>query len=137
MVSRPDHDDAGDAPLTRGHWWDDEGDEPDPRWSLANERTFLAYNRTALALVVAGLAVSGSRAAATNAPLWLAVLGIPLLALGAYVAVMGRQRMIDAQRAMRMGEPMPRPPVRAVLTYGIVGVAAIAIVSAAISLLFT
>ena len=33
------------------------GAEPDPRFSLANERTFLAWIRTALALVAAGVAV--------------------------------------------------------------------------------
>ena len=35
----------------------DEGTEPDPRFTFANERTFLAWSRTALALVVAGLGV--------------------------------------------------------------------------------
>ena len=35
----------------------DGGEDPDPRFSLANERTFLAWLRTGLALVVAGLAV--------------------------------------------------------------------------------
>jgi putative membrane protein len=105
-------------------WWPVEGDEPDPRWSLANERTFLAYNRTALALIVAGLAVTGSRAAA-DVPRWLAFFGIPFLALGAYVAVAGRHRMVEAQRAMRMGEPMPAPPLGTVLTVGLVAVAVI------------
>ena len=32
-----------------------EGEEPDPRFTLANERTFLAWVRTALALVAAGI----------------------------------------------------------------------------------
>jgi putative membrane protein len=32
----------------------DDGTEPDPRFTFANERTFLAWSRTALALVVAG-----------------------------------------------------------------------------------
>src|SRR5690242_8700039 len=35
----------------------DHGDDPDPRFSLANERTFLAWIRTGLAFVAAGLAV--------------------------------------------------------------------------------
>lgn len=33
------------------------GDEPDPRFSLANERTFLAWIRTTLALLAAAAAV--------------------------------------------------------------------------------
>ncbi|HET8988949.1 MAG TPA: DUF202 domain-containing protein, partial [Humibacillus sp.] len=33
------------------------GEDPDPRFSLANERTFLAWVRTSLAFVAAGLAV--------------------------------------------------------------------------------
>ncbi|HET9720820.1 MAG TPA: DUF202 domain-containing protein [Solirubrobacteraceae bacterium] len=34
------------------------GEDPDPRFTFANERTFLAWNRTALALIAAGLARS-------------------------------------------------------------------------------
>lgn len=34
-----------------------QGEEPDPRFSLANERTFLAWIRTGLALVAAGVAL--------------------------------------------------------------------------------
>ncbi|WP_420814622.1 YidH family protein, partial [Kineococcus vitellinus] len=35
------------------------GEEPDPRFSLANERTFLAWVRTSLALLAAGVALEG------------------------------------------------------------------------------
>lgn len=35
-----------------------EGEAPDPRFTFANERTFLAWNRTALALIAAGLAAA-------------------------------------------------------------------------------
>ena len=34
-----------------------QGEEPDPRFSLANERTFLAWLRTGLALIAAGVAI--------------------------------------------------------------------------------
>ncbi|MBV9808904.1 MAG: DUF202 domain-containing protein, partial [Solirubrobacterales bacterium] len=34
------------------------GSDPDPRFTFANERTFLAWNRTALALIAAGLAAA-------------------------------------------------------------------------------
>lgn len=35
--------------------WADEGDTPDYRFSLANERTFLAWIRTALAFLAAAI----------------------------------------------------------------------------------
>lgn len=137
MPPDPDAPDDGRPPVdpvSAVPWWPEEGTEPDPRWSLANERTFLAYNRTALALVVAGLAAVGSHVAA-DAPLWIAAFGIPLLCLGAYVAYMGRHRLVEAQRAMRLGEPLPAPPLGTVLTVGIVGIALAAVVVAIVTLL--
>ena len=41
----------------------EDGTEPDARFTFANERTFLAWSRTALALVVAGLAIAGGEEA--------------------------------------------------------------------------
>ena len=35
--------------------WYEEGEEPDYRFTLANERTFLAWLRTALALIAGGV----------------------------------------------------------------------------------
>lgn len=118
-------------------WWPTAGDEPDPRWTLANERTFLAYQRTALGLLVAGLAASGSRALAA-APLWLAALGIPFVVLGAAVALEGRRRFVTTQQAMRTGAPLEAPRVAAILPWGIAviatvgGVAALAQLAASI-----
>ena len=37
---------------------DRQEDEPDVRFSFANERTFLAWNRTALALIATGIAAT-------------------------------------------------------------------------------
>jgi putative membrane protein len=81
---------------------------------LANERTALAYSRTALAFVVGGLAVAGSRGVA-GTPLWLAALGVPLSLLGAAVAWAGGRRFLATQRAMRTGQPLGVPIVAAVL----------------------
>ena len=94
--------------------WAIDGDEPDPRWSLANERTLLAYSRTALALIVAGLALTGSHQVA-DAPLALAALGLPLVALGGAVSVGGWRRFREAQTAMRRGDPLPLPALGAIL----------------------
>ncbi len=99
-------------------WWPVDGEEPDPRWSLANERTLLAYSRTALGLIVAGLAIAGSHSVA-NLPVWVAVLGFPAIALGAAVAIGGRHRFLRTQRAMRLGEPMPAPLLATLLPLGI------------------
>ena len=57
---------------------DDDGTEPDPRFTFANERTFLAWSRTALALVVAGLGVVQLLPPFPGVPWGRHVLGVPL-----------------------------------------------------------
>jgi putative membrane protein len=103
--------------------------EPDVRFTYANERTFLAWNRTALALVATGVAatqllpefhVSGGRR----------ILGLPLIALGALVAVTSFRHWQANQRAMRRHEPLPRSTMPLVLSIGIGVVAIIAVVLA-------
>jgi putative membrane protein len=115
--------------------WRTAGREPDPRWSLANERTLLAYERTALGFVVAGFAIVGSNAV-SDTPAWLAAIGIPLIVLGGVVAVYGRRRFVAAQLAMRTGQPLPPPKVLAVLPAGVALVAAAGVVLAIVQLLF-
>ena len=110
-------------------WWPTAGEEPDPRWTLANERTFLAYERTALGLLVAGLAVTGSQVLA-GAPLWFAALGIQLIALAAAVGVEGYRRFVTTQAAIRTGAPLDPPGVVGFLPWGIASVAVIGIVAA-------
>ncbi|MDP9387801.1 MAG: DUF202 domain-containing protein [Actinomycetota bacterium] len=121
MTSRANHSSSGGK------------EEPDIRWALANERTLLAYERTALGLLVAGLAVAGARSLA-DAPLWLAALGIPLIGLGAAVGVEGRRRFLTADEAIRAGEPLGPPAVATFLPWGIAAVAAVAAVAAAVQL---
>jgi putative membrane protein len=93
----------------------------------------LAYIRTALGLVVAGLAIAGSHTVA-ELPVWVAVLGLPVITLGGAVAVAGRRRFFAAQRAMRLGEPLPAPTAVSLLPLGIGLIAAVALVVAAIEL---
>jgi putative membrane protein len=87
---------------------DDDGTEPDPRFTFANERTFLAWSRTALALVVAGLGVVQLLPAFPGVPWGRHVLGVPLIVFGAVVAVTAYGEWARNQRAMRRGEPLPR-----------------------------
>ena len=114
-------------------WWPTEGDEPNSQSSLANERTLLAYQRTALGLVVAGLAIAGSHAVA-DTPAWLAFVGLPLIVLGGGVAIEGRTRYLQSQRAMRTGEELGAPRVVAFLPWGIAVVAVLGLVLATIQL---
>jgi putative membrane protein len=79
---------------------------PDPRFTLANERTFLAWTRTALAFVAAGLAVTQLLPDfATSAQ--RQILGLPLLAVGALIAVASVRRWQASEQAMRLGRPLP------------------------------
>ena len=66
-----------------------DGAEPDARFTFANERTFLAWTRTALALVVAGLAIIQLLPPFPGVPWGRHVLGVPLIALGAVISVTG------------------------------------------------
>jgi putative membrane protein len=89
--------------------------EPDYRFTLANERTFLAYVRTALALDAAGLAAT--QFLDPSAELRLA-LGLVLIALGISVVVLGYCRWEASERAMRRGSPLPRLRLPLALSIG-------------------
>ena len=78
---------------------------PDPRFTMANERTFLAWNRTALALIGGGLAVEQFLDTGRTTRLALA---IPLIVLGAIVAGSSYSRWRANEAAMEQGEPLSR-----------------------------
>ncbi|HUN32035.1 MAG TPA: DUF202 domain-containing protein [Trebonia sp.] len=86
----------------------EEGTEPDPRFTFANERTFLAWSRTALALVVAGLGIVQLLPPFPGVPLGRHLLGVPLIVLGAVLAIVAYVEWIRNQRALRRGDPLPR-----------------------------
>ncbi|MBU8859275.1 MULTISPECIES: DUF202 domain-containing protein [unclassified Micromonospora] len=104
------------------------GTPPDYRFSLANERTFLAWLRTGLALVAGGLA-----AAQFLPPLRLAhlreVLAVALLLLGAAVSIRAVDHWARTERAMRLNEELPASRFPAVLAL-VVAVGALLLVAA-------
>ena len=106
----------------------DEGTEPDPRFTFANERTFLAWSRTALALVVAGLGVVQLLPPFPGVPWGRHVLGVPLIVFGAVVAVAAYGEWVRSQRAMRLGRPLPRSVMPRLLAAVITVIAVIAAV---------
>jgi putative membrane protein len=73
----------------------------DYRFLLANERTFLSYVRTALALQVAGLGVLQFLTHGHSAIRY--VLGVALVAAGSYTGFAGHRRMRRNERAIRSG----------------------------------
>ncbi|WP_349826694.1 YidH family protein [Brevibacterium litoralis] len=84
------------------------GAEPDPRFTLANERTFLAWIRTALALMAGGIAVE-----AFTMDLFTDLirkgLSILLLLLGMALAAGSAVRWLRIERAMRHRKALPLP----------------------------
>lgn len=100
--------------------------EPDYRFTLANERTFLAWIRTCFGLLAGGVAVQqfaapfevvGARRAIAFGCLTLAL----ILSCGAYV------RWRQVQRAMRRGQPLPSSPLLWILAAGTVAIAVLAL----------
>ena len=108
-----------------------EESEPDVRFTYANERTFLAWNRTSLALIATGVAAT-QLLPKFQVEWGRRILGLPLIALGAILAITSFVNWRSNERAMRRGEPLPRSVMPFVLCVGIVVVGAIAIVIAAI-----
>ena len=86
-------------------WVYDAGDEPDPRYTLANERTFLAWVRTALGMLAGGVAL---HALGLPESQWIrSVLAIALVVFGALVTGFALIRWARVERAMRSHQPLP------------------------------
>ncbi|WP_345801319.1 DUF202 domain-containing protein [Microbacterium sp. AZCO] len=93
------------------------GDEPDVRFTLANERTFLAWIRTALALLAGGVALevlgldlhAGLRLAAS----------LVLLISGALIPVLAWVSWMRTERAMRQDRPLPASLLGVFLTVAV------------------
>jgi putative membrane protein len=94
------------------------GREPDYRFTLANERTFLAWVRTALALDAGGLAVVQFLPAFAF-PWAREAVGVSLVALGSAVAGASYRRWQRNQAAMRDDAPLPASRLPAVLAWAV------------------
>lgn len=104
--------------------------EPDVRFSYANERTFLAWNRTALALMTAGLAIT-QLLPPFDLPLGRRLIGLPLLILGTTISLASLRQWKRNERAMRRREPLPSSPLPAMVAVVIGACAVVALVLAA------
>jgi putative membrane protein len=100
--------------------------EPDYRFTLANERTFLAWQRTSLGLLAAAVAavqfmpelpIHGMRH----------MLGAMVGILAMLTAGTGLQRWVQVDRAIRHGQPLPRPTTPVYLAVGLVMIALVTV----------
>jgi inner membrane protein YidH len=97
----------------RPRWVYDEGDEPDVRFTFANERTFLAWIRTAVTLLAAGVALD---TLTLGLPIALqTTFAVLYVALGTLSCSAAYVRWARSERALRRREPLPAPVSGAVL----------------------
>ncbi|MFC4001384.1 YidH family protein [Prauserella oleivorans] len=104
-----------------------EESEPDYRFTLANERTFLAWIRTALGLVAGGVAVQqlvpDLAAEAPRTALASVCIGLAFVLAGA-----AYPRWRTVQSAMRRGAPLPRSALLVVLAAGVLVITVFALI---------
>ena len=109
------------------------GDEPDPRFSLANERTALSWMRTALALVAGGVAIV-SLSSLSTLPAWSALVGAAACLGGAALAARAVAAWARVERALRLRQPLPAPRALVALASGVVVLGALTLVLALVEI---
>ncbi|WP_260862014.1 YidH family protein [Citrobacter sp. Marseille-Q6884] len=85
------------------------GEAPDYRFSLANERTFLAWIRTALGFLAAGVGLD-QLAPDFATPIIRELLALLLCLLAGGLAIYGYLRWLSNEKAMRLKEDLPYTP---------------------------
>lgn len=103
------------------------GEEPDVRFSLANERTALAWVRTGLSLVAGGVALT-TLAVIADLPIIVDVMALFACAGGGALALSALFSWRKVERALREDRPLPSPMA---LPWLVAGVFAIAVFFAA------
>ncbi|WP_017834047.1 YidH family protein [Kocuria sp. UCD-OTCP] len=93
------------------------GTEPDPRFTLANERTFLAWIRTSLAFLAGGIAVEAFTEDLFPEPV-RTFLAVVLLLLGVLISGGAAWRWVDVERSLRRKAPLPLPLITPLLGIG-------------------
>jgi len=83
---------------------DTPGHDVDPRFSLANERTYLAWIRTALAMIVGGVVAAKALDFHHEIVRW--AIAAPPIVAGALLALEGHRRWHAYEAAMRQAQPL-------------------------------
>lgn len=105
----------------------DIGEEPDYRFTFANERTFLAWMRTALALDAGGLVLI-EFLGDVSVPYGAQILGTSLVVLGTAIAVVGYGRWARSEEALRLLAPLPASRLPKLLAIGTTLISVLAVV---------
>lgn len=100
------------------------GSEPDPRFSLANERTALAWMRTGMSVIAAGVALA-VYAHAANAPLWIRISSVLACVAGAGIGLWSLVHWRHVEVALRSDRPIPAPSLLLALPVALIPIAAI------------
>ena len=102
--------------------WRRQGSEPDYRFSLANERTFLAWIRTALAVLAGGMLLEQFATRLQTRAIALGV-ALAMCLLAAALALLAYRRWRDNEIAMRHQRKLPWSVLLILLAAGIFGAA--------------
>jgi putative membrane protein len=100
------------------------GEHPDYRFTLANERTFLAWVRTSLALMAGGIALVQF---VPGLDVVRHLLGFILIGLGGVVATVAYTHWERNERAMRLGERLPHSAVPRLVAFALALIALVAL----------
>lgn len=90
--------------------------ELDYRFSLANERTFLAWIRTAIGLLAAGILAAKALNFEHDAVRW--IVSVPAIVAGIATAADAFTRWRGYEAAMRSGRPLPAGRGLRILAFG-------------------
>lgn len=104
------------------------GTEPDARFSLANERTFLAWIRTSLGFLAGGAGIAAVSTIVGRLSTELKLASLLMLVCGLVSSIGAYVRWTRNERAMRTQQPLPSSPAMPLLTGVLAAVALLAIV---------
>ena len=107
------------------------GTDPDARFSLANERTFLAWIRTSLALLAGGVALEALELPVQADLRFTAAL--VLVSLGVLAPVLAWVGWARAERAVRTSSSLPAPSAFGLLVVGVCAAGILVLVGLALA----
>ena len=98
--------------------WRQEGEEPDYRFTLANERTFLAWIRTSLAILAGGVLLE-QFAAKQDSKIEITIISISVCILSLILSIVAYRRWRANEIAMRHKSRLPISSDLLIFTIGL------------------